>query len=173
MNTIHSFTSLSVGLLVLMFLSCSPQDKKETQQEQQAEKTAPAQNDLPAMTLVFPDGSKQSAKDLPGKSVLVLFQPDCDHCQREAEQIRQHLSGFKDYKLYFISSAPIPDIIKFAEDYQLKDKPNVTFAQTTVNDVINTYGPIESPSLYLYDAHKKLIQSFNGEVAIEVVLKYI
>ena len=109
---------------------------------------------------------------LPGNVALVLFQPDCDHCQREAEQIRLNLEGFKDYKLYFISSAPMPEITRFAEQYKLVNLNNVVFARTEAQNVIKAFGPIEAPSIYLYKKGS-LIESFNGEVAIEVVLKYI
>jgi thiol-disulfide isomerase/thioredoxin len=131
------------------------------------------QNDLPAIRLIFPDGRKINGQDLGGKSVLVLFQPDCDHCQREAEQIAAFSKSFEGYHVYFISSAPVSEIVTFAEKYHLRDKPNFFFAETPFDDVVKSFGPIETPSLYIYSTEKKLVQSFNGEVAIEVVVKYL
>lgn len=149
-------------------LSCA-QKKKEAQPAA----NKPVVNDLPAMPILFADGTQRSVKELTGKTVLVLFFPDCDHCQREAEQIRKNLEAFKDYNLYFISSAPLPEIEKFSVDYQLKGAHAVHFAQTAPENVIASFGPIETPSLYIYSTEGRLVQSFNGEVDISVVLKYL
>jgi peroxiredoxin len=155
----------------MFMVTCAP--KKEEKRIDEATTTVAKASDLPAMTITKMDGSKHALKDVKGKTVLILFQPDCDHCQREATQIAQNLDKFKDYQLYFISSDALPNIEKFSSDYNLKDKSNVQFAWTPTENVLNTLGPIQAPSLYIYNEDGKLVQSFNGEVAIEVVLKYI
>src|SRR5882762_5349640 len=72
--------------------------------------TAPGTNEYPKMNLIFPDGSTRSARDLPIKSILVFYFPDCDHCQREAAEMSKHLKAFKNYHVWFISVASFPDI---------------------------------------------------------------
>jgi thiol-disulfide isomerase/thioredoxin len=131
------------------------------------------QNDLPALRLTLADGKRLTGRELSGHTVLVLFQPDCDHCQREAEQIAAFSKSFKNYEVYFISSAPMTEILKFADTYHLNDKPNFHFAETPFDDVVSNLGPIETPSLYIYSGNRKLVQSFNGEVAMEVIVKYL
>ena len=128
---------------------------------------------LPPLEIQLNDGSKVSVKNLPGKIALILFFPDCDHCQREAAQIQKNIGGFKDYTLYFISSASFEDINHFAHTYQLANYKNVVFARAESRDVIDAFGPIETPTIFLYDKNGNLIETFSGEVAIEVVLKYI
>lgn len=155
-----------VVCLPFMLVSCTSSEKREKEQT-----PVTAKNDFPAMKLTFLDGKETSAKNLEGKSILILFQPDCDHCQREAQDIATHLESFSDYTLYFISSAPLDQISKFSGDYGLYDKANVLFAQTTVDDVLNTFGSIPTPSLYIYSAEKQLMKSFNGEVSIDRVIK--
>jgi peroxiredoxin len=130
-------------------------------------------NDLPALQIQLNNGSNVSVKTLSGKVALILFFPDCDHCQREAAQIQKNIAGFKDYTLYFISSAPFEEINHFASTYQLQNYKNVIFARTEAKNVLDAFGPIETPTIYLYDKTGKLIETFSGEVAIEVVLKYI
>ena len=151
-----------------MLLCCGAvADKKVEKLEVQAT------NDLPNMTISFLDGSQVSAKKLEGNTVIVLFFPDCDHCQREAVQIQKQLAGFKNYTLYFLTSATKQEVEKFAVDYKLKDYKNVRFGLVTNQDVLTNYGAVATPSLYLYSNEHKLIQAFNGEIEIEVVLKYI
>lgn len=133
--------------------------------------SAGSHNELPAMTVTRLNGTQFSAKSLTGKVIIVMFQPDCDHCQREANQIHDNLAFFKDYQLHFIAAAAITDIQRFAVDYKLNNLPNVHFGLTTVNDVIDTYGPIDAPSLYIYSKDKKLVKKFNGETDISIILK--
>jgi peroxiredoxin len=156
---------LSVALLFVTLIICCSNVGSE----------APAQtrSDLPRLDIQLKDGSKVSVQQLPGKVALILFFPDCDHCQREAAQIQKNISGFKDYTLYFISSASFEDINHFATTYQLANYKNVVFARTESKNVLDAFGPIETPTIFLYDKNGKLIETFSGEVAIEVVLKYI
>jgi peroxiredoxin len=156
---------------VFTTISCSAQKKDKentTTTSAVAEKT-----DLPNLVMTLPDGKKQSAQQLKGKVILILFQPDCDHCQREAWQIQENIKAFAAYELYFISSSSFDQIKQFASEYKLNNHSNVHFATTTVDNVISSFGPIAAPSLYIYAETGKLIQSFNGEVAIEVVKKYL
>jgi peroxiredoxin len=159
-----------VSLIFFIGLSCcSGKSEKVTEEQQKVQEAS----DVPNLPLTFPNGSQKSARELTGKMALILFQPDCDHCQREAQDIQKHLAAFKDVQLYFISSSSIDEMLEFGKNYGLTGLQNVTFARTGFQDVLNAYGPIDAPSLYLYDANGKLIQAFNGEVAIDVVVKYL
>lgn len=160
--------------LIGFFLSCSGGEKSDQKKAvaNEEQRMSIAQNDLPTLMLTLQNGTTISAKDLKGRVALILFQPDCDHCQREAQEIQKNITGFEDVQLYFISSASMNEIIQFAKDYKLKGS-NIHLAVTTVKEILDSYGPIDAPSIYLYGDGGTLIQSFNGEVAIEVVLKYI
>ncbi|GAA4432715.1 hypothetical protein GCM10023188_21390 [Pontibacter saemangeumensis] len=130
-------------------------------------------SDLPMLPLTTLDGTKLMVNELEGSTVLVLFQPDCDHCQREAAQIREHIEAFQDYKIYFVSDAGIPQLSQFAETYKLADQRNVYFAQTSINEILNQVGPIEAPSLFVYSPEGRLVKSFIGETPIEEILKVL
>lgn len=155
-----------LGCLVLQILMMSCSTKRN-------EKPLPvksAVNEYPDLTLTFEKGDQIATKEMQGNNVFILFQPGCDHCQEEAKEIEQSLDGFKDYTLYFISSSPIPQIMKFAEDYKLDNKHNVKFAYTSTDGVLNQYGPIQTPSVYIY-SQGKLLKSFNGQTNIENILR--
>ena len=156
------------GIVVLQvtFMSCS------SKKEEKSIASENVVNEYPNLVLTFQKGDQVSTKSLEGKNVFVLFQPDCDHCQEEAIEIEQQLDGFKDYMLYFISSSPMPQIVKFAEDYKLDNKQNVKFAWTSTEGVLNHYGPIQTPSVYIY-SQGKLVKSFNGQTSIENILNVL
>lgn len=163
-----------MGLIAFMILEASilfccgvSADKKVEKMEMQAP------NDLPQMTIAFLDGSQMQAKKLEGKIVIILFFPDCDHCQREAAQIQKELASFKDHTLYFLTTAERQETEKFAIDYKLNNIKSVKFGFITVNDVLTNFGSVSTPSLYIYSADHKLVQKFNGETQLDVILKYI
>lgn len=148
--------------------------KKNAQQEQAAPAaTAGATNELPWLPLTQLDGTQLITKKLEGKTILVFFQPDCDHCQREATQIRAHLDAFSGYQVYFVSDAAMPLLSRFAQDYDLAGSSNVQFAQATANDIYNAVGGIQVPAVYVYSDSGRLVKSFIGETPIEQIINYL
>lgn len=168
--------------LVLLVMGACNQSGKAPAQEQTAlaDSPAPENNqsgpvasaatDLPPLPLLKLDGTSLMANQLNGKIILYFFQPDCDHCQRETGQIRENLAAFRDYQVYFISNYPQQTIAKFAQDYKLAFEPNFVFAHATINDILNTVGPMESPSMFIYAADGRLVKNFNGETPIQEIL---
>jgi len=130
-------------------------------------------NDRPDLALTGLDGNQLNAKAITGKSVLIFFQPDCDHCQRETVQIEQNLSAFKDYQLYFISDAAIPQIAEFAQTYKLAGNRSIHFYQTSIADIMRTIGAVQLPTVYVYSENGKLIKTFNGETPIGWILSVL
>ena len=124
------------------------------------------------LPLTMPDGSQVMAKSLTGKTVLVVYLPDCDHCQREAVQIRDYLTDFAEYTIYFVSSAPAEQISQFAQEYKLASRSNVVFARTAPAYITHSFGYIPTPSLYVY-SEGRLLKEFKGETAIETILAAI
>jgi len=162
--------SINLYLLILTFLfGCTGPSKDNLADDQSNQQNT---NDLPLMKVTKTDGSRIDVNALKGNTVLILFQADCDHCQREAKEIREHLSSFKDYSVYFISADPLTAIEKFGNDYNLLSQPNIYFGSTTVENVLKSFGPIPTPSVYIY-LDQRLVKKFNGEVQIEKILQAI
>ena len=155
----------SVILILHLVLSGCSAKKDDT-----TNAAAPVVNEYPDLILTLTSGKKISTKTLKGNNVIILFQPDCDHCQHEAVEIEQRLEEFKDYTLYFISSSPIEQITAFAKNFKLNDKDNVKFALTTNEGVLTYYGPVPTPSIYVY-SEGKLRTSFNGQTDVENIIK--
>jgi thiol-disulfide isomerase/thioredoxin len=158
---------ISCLFLLLLICSCSGSREKEDRSEPEA-----SANDLPEIQLMLESGTRNSTRNLSGNVALILFQPDCDHCQREAQQIQQNLEHFKEWQLYFISAAPMEEVIRFAEEYNLKGNSRIKFATTSVSEILNSFGPIEAPSIYLY-SKSKLVKSFHGEVEVSEIIKHL
>jgi peroxiredoxin len=155
--------SFALILLVTTLFACSAKKEK---QEKASVSTI---NEYPNLLLTLANGKQVSARNLEGKNIFVLFQPECDHCQEEAVHIEQRLEEFKDYTLYFISSSPMDQITAFARNFNLDNRNNVTFAWTSTEGVLNHYGPIPTPSVYIY-SNGKLLNSFKGQTDIENII---
>ena len=157
--------------LAIFFALCNCQIKCSPSGDKDSHGMA-GQNDFPAMTVTTLDGTQLNIKELKGKVVLILFQTDCDHCQREATAIQQNISAFQSYSLYFITTTSREDIQAFANQYKLNDYQNVHFGSTSNRSILDSFGPIDAPSLYIY-SDQKLVKAFNGETNIIAILKYI
>jgi peroxiredoxin len=156
-------------LVAVILLACGSPSPKSAPVE---DVPVQVKNDLPPMLVATLNGSQVNIHTLKGEVILILFHPDCDHCQREATEIRQHLEAFQKYALYFISTDQKTAIEKFAGEYDLAGKPNVFFGTTTVQNVIDNFGAIAAPSVYIY-SDQQLRNNFNGEVDIQKILQVI
>jgi cytochrome oxidase Cu insertion factor (SCO1/SenC/PrrC family) len=163
----HKVAGLLIAGFVLTSAACSSREKQPDQQKQTAEAQV---SDLPDITLAMMDGSKLQVKTLKGNAILILFQPDCDHCQREAEDIKDFLKEFEKYTLYFIAAADMKEIKAFASTYGLADKPNIRFGATDVTTVVNSFGSIPAPSVFIYNGGKQKA-AFKGETEIGQIIR--
>ncbi|MEP6734359.1 MAG: redoxin domain-containing protein [Chryseolinea sp.] len=157
------FPSIVIAaILIMMGCSKSP-----------SEQSAPGVNDQPDLIITLTDNTTHNIKDLTGKNVVILFQPDCDHCQREATDFQKNLSAFEACAIYFITAAPMDEIIEFSTKYNLNGHSNVHFGFTPAPNILKNYGAISAPSIYIYSDEHKLVKQFNGEIAVKEVMKYI
>ncbi|PSR57083.1 hypothetical protein AHMF7605_28185 [Adhaeribacter arboris] len=146
------------------------QDISSTQATTSVASSPPAPvNDLPNLPLTKPDQTKFNAKDLKGKTVLIFFEPDCEHCQREANEMQKHLPAFAKYSVYFFSPAPFDQMQQFFMKYNLSG-PNISYAQTPFNIILQELGAIPAPSVYIYSEQGKLIKAFKGETPMANIL---
>jgi peroxiredoxin len=156
---------LVVGFL-LSSAACSSREKQPDQQKLSAEAQV---NELPDMLLKMDNGTDLQVKTLKGNTILILFQPDCDHCQREAESIKSFIKEFEKYTLYFISAATLEEIRAFAATYGLVNHANIRFGATDVPTVIKSFGSIPAPSVFIYNEGKQKA-AFKGETEIGQII---
>jgi peroxiredoxin len=130
-------------------------------------------NAMPQMVVTLLDGTNVVMRLMKQKTMIVVFRPECDHCQREAEEIKANLDAFNGVNVYFVTSEPMEDIKKFAYDYGLHGYQNIFFGWTSVQSVLDNFGAIATPSIYIYSSDQQLVKSFNGQVDIATVLPFI
>jgi hypothetical protein len=161
---------LKPGLLILVFAFVAGCEKKTTSEAVQSPTTEVERNDRPAMRALLTTGVLLDFRSVDQKMIIILFQPGCDDCQIEAEQISKNIEAFKGYKLYFMSSHPIGELKKFAADYGFANNPDVIFGQVTVDGVIQNFGQVHTPSVYIYNEMGKMIKAFNGKTDVNQII---
>jgi len=154
-------------LSTFCFWSCDQSTKKTV------ETVSQEINEFPYLNYKTLTGESTSTRNLPGASILILFNTDCDHCQREAKEIAEKSDAFKNYELLFIAADSVHHIENFAKTYNLKDKPNIKFGQAEFQDVFVNFGSIPTPAIYVYSRERKFVKSFLGETPVEEVIKFL
>lgn len=160
------FTILLLWLSIITLWSCN-QSKKSN------EIAKPEINELPYLTYQTLKGDTVSTRSLPGSSILILFNTECDHCQRAAKEISEKIEAFKNYELLFIAADSVHKIDNFSITYDLASKPNVKFGRAEYQEVFMNFGSIPTPSFYIYSREKKFVKSFLGETPVEELIKYL
>ena len=126
---------------------------------------------VPSFIMTDINNSQINTADLKGDLTIIFFNPDCDHCQREAQSISGSKNLFKGKQLYFISVDELDAIRKFRIDYGLTDN-NFHFAKSDVELIVRAMGPISSvPSMCFYKNGKNTGQLEGEKTAAELAAK--
>lgn len=130
---------------------------------------------IPEFTYHTISGKEFSNSDLKNAipTVFLYFNSECEHCQSEAEEIRDNTEKFQNVQLVFISFEEPKKITVFAKKYKLIGYDNITFLCDSKVSFATTFDVNSLPSLVIYDRNKKLIEKIKGEVKIENILKKV
>lgn len=135
-----------------------------------------AQKVLPEFGFEDLDGNvfayTQLAENQP--TIVVYFDPWCDHCAHQASIIAKADEAMKDFNIVFVTNTDPDgeasktfrqthfDSTELAHVFVLRD-PNFYFD--------GYFGYSEVPSMYVFDADKKRVAAFTKETEAEDILK--
>lgn len=130
---------------------------------------------LPDLTLHDMDSVAYSVRRLaPGQpTVLIYFNSVCEHCQYEAQAIRERADAFRQATIVLISSESLPPIRAFAVKYGLNKCSNIHFASLSFGDVVRTFGSVSVPQVFIYNRQQQLVKQFKGETKTDAILQYL
>ncbi|MFC4210317.1 TlpA family protein disulfide reductase [Pedobacter lithocola] len=109
------------------------------------------------------------------KTLFILFDCTCEHCQREAKELNLAYSKLKNVTILMVTLDESISIQKFFGSFApgLNLKPNVTVLQDKNRTFIPTFLPSQYPAIYLYSPAGKLLVYAYGDGGIKKVLKAI
>lgn len=138
--------------------------------------TAPAAS-IPAFTFYkVKSGVSFSNADIPKgkKTVFILFDPGCSHCQVEAAALGKNYNKLKNVNIYFVSMNDPALQATFLETFgkELVGKPNVEVLYDRNQDFIQKFHiPKQFPANYVYGADGKLQTSWDGDKNINEIIE--
>ena len=106
------------------------------------------------------------------KSVLIiLFSPDCDHCQHETEEIIKHIEDFKKVQIIMATMMPFAEMKGFYAKYELERFKNIRVGQDFQYMLASFFMVHSLPYLAMYDKKGKLLTTFEGSMKPEDIIK--
>ncbi len=129
--------------------------------------------ELPDFTAYGVDHSKISRATFVGRpTVLIYFDPDCDHCQREADELYKKAALLASAQILMLSSARLPELKTFVQMKQLNQLSNVVVAHIDRQVAYETFGFTSVPDVLIYHADGSLAKQFRGETSIEAIVRH-
>ncbi|MGZ3840365.1 MAG: TlpA family protein disulfide reductase [Flavisolibacter sp.] len=158
-------------LLVLIVLCSSLGLKAQSDTTMPPYKKYPT---LPPLQILLGDSTtKFTKKDIPGQKpvLIMLFSPECSHCQHEAEELVAHKGDLGDIQVIMITFHPLWQMNQFVTDYKLKEIPNIVVGKDLYYILPGFYALHNLPFLALYDRKGDLISVFEGSMGIEKLIQ--
>src|SRR5271169_2664592 len=87
---------------------------------------------LPPMNLLLTDSSTHFIKDNFSKKtpvLIILFNPECEHCKKETEELLDSINRFKDIQIVMATMMPFDKMISFYNKFKLANYKNITVGQ--------------------------------------------
>jgi len=131
---------------------------------------------MPAFTVYkAPDSTAFTQKNVAKKRpiLLMLFSPECGHCQHVAKEILQHLDVDKKTraKILMFTWLPYNTLVSFNADYKISHYPQITLGWDSKFFFVPYYHVTTFPKLIVYDKNGKFVKAFEGNIQMEDVWK--
>ncbi|HEX6334936.1 MAG TPA: thioredoxin [Flavisolibacter sp.] len=129
---------------------------------------------LPPIYLLLADSTTMYTKEkIPtNRPVLVmLFSPECSHCQQETESLIAHKGQFRDIQVIMTTTQPLWQMNDFIKRNRLHELDFVVVGRDLYYMLPPFYMIRNLPFLGLYNHKGKLIRGLEGSHGMPAVLK--
>ncbi len=129
---------------------------------------------LPPLQILLSDSfTKYTRDDLPKKTpvLIMLFSPDCNHCQQTAEELIKYKDDIKDFQIVMTTLHPLWQMNAFVQKYHLKELKNVVIGKDVRYIMPSFYNVKTLPFLAFYNNKGKLITTFQGSMPLKRIIE--
>jgi len=105
--------------------------------------------------------------------LAVVYNPGCDHCQAEADELHYNMKKLENVTVLMIGSVELEEMENFSERYGLDNFKNVKFAYASPELTYTILGAIQLPHMRLYDKDMQPIRDFTGTFPVDSIVSYI
>ena len=129
---------------------------------------------IPKFTLNLTTGKSFSNTQIPKTkyTCIIIFSPDCSHCQEEAAELTKNADKFKSVFFIWNSYKEMVDIKAFAIKYGLDKQSNVIVGRDPEFAIPVFFRPRMTPFVALY-ANGQLLKVYEQGVKVPELLKII
>jgi thioredoxin-related protein len=127
---------------------------------------------VPPISLLQADSSLLTKAQLKKAPVLLMFfSPSCDHCQHQVADMIKRMEEFKNTQWVLATYQPFEEMVEFIKTYELDKYPNIKVGRDE-KFVLPAFYHIQSlPYLALYNKKGDLVNTWQGNVAVDTLLK--
>ncbi len=129
---------------------------------------------LPKFTLNLTTGKSFNNSQIPKTkyTCIIIFSPDCSHCQDEATELTKNADKFKSVFFIWNSYKDMADIKVFATKYGLDKQSNVIVGRDPEFSIPVFFRPRMTPFVALYEKGQ-LLKVYEQGVKVPELLKII
>ena len=129
---------------------------------------------IPKFTLNLTTGKSFSNTQIPKTkyTCIIIFSPDCSHCQDEATELTKNADKFKSVFFIWNSYKEMADIKAFSTKYGLDKQSNVIVGRDPEFSIPVFFRPRMTPFVALY-ANGQLLKVYEQGVKVPELLKII
>jgi len=129
---------------------------------------------IPRFTLNLTTGKSFSNTQIPKTkyTCIIIFSPDCSHCQEEAAELTKNADKFKSVFFIWNSYKEMADIKAFATKYGLEKQSNVVIGKDPEFSIPVFFRPRMTPFVALYEKGQ-LLKVYEQGVKVPELLKII
>ena len=142
----------------------------------QSDPNAPYLRDksFPIFKMVTINGKEITNKDLPRYKyqMIIIFSPDCPHCEHEATELNKNLDKFKNVLFIWDSYKDMTAIKNFAVKYNFVGKPNIIIGRDPEFTLPIFFRPTMTPFVAIYE-NNRLIKVFEKGAEPDELIKII
>lgn len=128
---------------------------------------------LPSIQILLSDSSTIYAKaQIPHQPVLIIiFSPDCEHCQHETEELIAYKKQLKNVQIIMVTLEPLWKMKEFISKYKLKHYTNLVVGKDIYYILPSFYALDKIPYMAMYNKKGKLITTHEGTMPIKKVIE--
>ncbi len=127
---------------------------------------------LPPFTIIkAPDSTRFEKANLQkNKPVMIMvFSPDCEHCQLEIKKIQSHIKLFKTAQIVMISNLGYDYIKQFYKEFDIAKYPNITMGMD-YRYLLGSFFNIDAvPAVFVYDKNGKFVKAFDRNASVKTI----
>jgi thiol-disulfide isomerase/thioredoxin len=103
--------------------------------------------------------------------LIILFNPECEHCQHETEEIIKNMDAFRNVQLIMATTATVNKMREFYTKNELDKFSNIKVGQDFQYMLPSFFMIRNLPYLAMYSKKRQLLNTFEGAMKIEDLVK--